>query len=68
MLRFTRTRENRKKGSENVVKIKVSYKNDYELHKVTTRLAPMVKRVKVPKTQKGEYKKAYIELENVHSV
>lgn len=51
-----------------MVKIKISYKNDYELHKVTTRLAPMVKRVKVPKTQKGEYKKAYIELENVHSV
>ena len=38
-----------------MVKIKVSYKNDYELHKVTTRLAPMVKRVKVPKIQKGEY-------------
>ena len=57
-----------KKGSENVVKINVSYKNDYELHKVTTRLAHMVKRVKVPKTQKGVYKKAYIELENVHSV
>lgn len=51
-----------------MVKIKVSYKNDYELHKVTTRLAPMVKRVKVPKIQKGEYKKAYIELEDVHSV
>lgn len=39
-----------------MVKIKVSYKNDYELHKVTTRLAPMVKRVKVPKIQKYAYK------------
>ena len=61
-------RENRKKGSENVVKIKVSYEHDYELHKIRVRLAPMIKRVKVPKTQNGEYKKAYIELENVHSV
>lgn len=51
-----------------MVKIKVSYKNDYELHKVTTRLAPMIKRIKIPKEQKGAYKKAYIELENVHSV
>lgn len=61
-------REICKKGSDRVVKIKVSYKNDYELHKVTTRLAPMVKSVKVAKSPKGEYKKAYIELENVHSV
>ena len=57
-----------KKGSENVVKIKVSYEHDYELHKIRVRLAPMIKRIKIPKEQKGAYKKAYIELENVHSV
>lgn len=51
-----------------MVKIKVSYEHDYELHKIRVRLAPMIKRIKIPKEQKGAYKKAYIELENVRSV
>lgn len=61
-------REICKKGSDRVVKIKVSYKHESELFRVRRALEPMVKSVKVPKIQKGEYKKAYIELENVHSV
>lgn len=51
-----------------MVKIKVSYENDYELHKLKIRLAPMVKFVKVPKEQNGRFKKAYIVLENVRQI
>lgn len=51
-----------------MVKIKMSYENDYELHKLKVRLAPMVKKVKIPKEQSGTYKKAYLYLENVREI
>ena len=51
-----------------MVKIKVSYENDYELNKLKIRLAPMITKVKVPKTQNGRFKKAYIELKNVRQI
>lgn len=51
-----------------MVKIKVSYDHDYELHKIKVRLAPMIKSIKIPREQKGEHKKAYIELEKVRAI
>lgn len=51
-----------------MVKIKISYENDYELHKLKVRLAPMVTAVKIPKEQKGRFKKAYMVLENVRQI
>lgn len=51
-----------------MVQIKVSYKHDYELQKIRVRLAPMVKKVKIPKEQSGTYKKAYLYLENVREI
>lgn len=58
----------RQKGSDKVVQIKVSYKHDYEIQKIRVRLAPMVKKVKIPKEQSGTYKKAYLYLENVREI
>lgn len=45
------------------VKIKVSYTDDQELAGVIQLLAPAVQRCKVPKLQKGEYKRAYVDLQ-----
>lgn len=55
----------RRKEVNNMVKIKVSYEHDYELHKLKTKLEPVVKSIRVPRVQKGRYKKAYIELEDI---
>lgn len=68
MLRPTRMREICKKGSDRVVKIKVSYEHESELYKLKRRLEPNVKSVKKSNNQQGRYKKAYIELENMHVV
>lgn len=66
---YARTRGQTEREVKNtMVKIKVSYEHDYELHKLKIRLAPMIKFVKVPKEQKGRFKKAYIVLENVHEM
>ena len=48
-----------------MVKIKVSYEHDYELHKLKTKLEPVVKSIRVPRVQKGRYKKAFIELKDI---
>lgn len=48
-----------------MVKIKVSYEHDYELHKLKTKLEPVIKSIKVLRVQKGRYKKAYIELKDI---
>lgn len=61
-------REICKKGSDRVVKIKVSYEHESELYKLKRRLEPNVKSVKKSNNQQGRYKKAYIELENMHVV
>lgn len=61
-------REICKKGSDRVVKIKVSYEHESELYKLKRRLKPNVKSVKKSNNQQGRYKKAYIELENMHVV
>lgn len=55
----------RRKEVKNMVKIKVSYEHDYELHKLKTKLEPVVKSIRVPRVQKGRYKKAYIELKDI---
>lgn len=51
-----------------MVKIKVSYEHDYELHKIRVKLASMITKVKIPKEQKGAYKKAYLYLEKVRKI
>jgi len=51
-----------------MVKIKVSYEHESELYKLKRRLEPNVKSVKKSNNQRGRYKKAYIELENMHVV
>lgn len=68
IFRYTEKRKTDMERSKSVVKIKVSYKHESELFRVRRALEPMVKSVKVAKSPKGEYKKAYIELENVHSL
>ena len=54
-----------RKEVNNMVKIKVSYEHDYELHKLKTKLDSVVKSIRVPRVQKGRYKKAYIELKDI---
>lgn len=51
-----------------MVKIKVSYEHDYELHALKLRLGTYVDKVKIPKVQKGKFKKAYIDLKECHVV
>lgn len=51
-----------------MVKIKVSYDNDYELYALKLRLGAYVDKVKIPKVQKGKFKKAYIDLKDCHVV
>ena len=46
------------------VKIKVSYEHPEELQKLLDRLRPDVERWKVAKNQKGQFKKAYIEMKS----
>ena len=43
------------------VKIRVSYTEDEELAGVIRLLSPLGKKWKVPRNQKGKYKKAYTE-------
>lgn len=38
-----------------MVKIKVSYESDYELHALKLRLRAYVDKVKIPKAQKGKW-------------
>lgn len=51
-----------------MVKIKVSYTDEYELHALKLRLGTYVDKVKIPKVQKGKFKKAYIDLKDCHVV
>ena len=51
-----------------MVKIKVSYEHESELYKLKRRLEPNVKSVKKSSNQRGRFKKAYIELNNMHAV
>lgn len=51
-----------------MVKIKVSYEHDYELSKLKLRLGSLIEHCKVPKAQKGRFKKAYLDLKDVHEV
>lgn len=46
-----------------MVKIKISYERPEELKNILDRLGENVKRIKEPKRQEGQYKRAYIELE-----
>ena len=43
------------------VRLKVSYTEDKELAKLQRRLAPGIERCRLPKKQKGEHKRAYID-------
>lgn len=43
------------------VRIKVSYTEELELAKLQRRLAPGIERCRLPKEQKGEHKRAYID-------
>lgn len=43
------------------VRIKVSYTDEKELAKLQRRLAPGIERCRLPKEQKGEHKRAYID-------
>lgn len=51
-----------------MVKIKVSYEHESELYKLKRRLEPNLKSVKKSSNQQGRFKKAYIELNNMHAV
>ena len=51
-----------------LIKIKVSYEHDYELHALKLRLGTYVNKVKISKAQKGKFKKAYIDLKDCHVV
>lgn len=42
--------------------IKISYTDDKELRDILCRLAPVIKKHKVAKSQAGKYKNAYIQL------
>ncbi len=44
-----------------MVKIKVSYSEEKELNEITNLLELKIDKIKIPKQNKGEYKKAYIE-------
>lgn len=44
-----------------MAKIRISYSDPAELEKVKRLLHPIIKGCKVSKTDKGQYKKAYIE-------
>lgn len=57
-----------KKRGDEMVKIKVSYTDEYELHALKLRLGTYVDKVKIPKVQKGKFKKAYIDLKGCHVV
>lgn len=46
------------------IKIKVSYEDPQELQEILKRLEPMLLSYKIPKAQKGKYKRAYIYLKN----
>lgn len=67
-LRYTEKRKTDIERSKSMVKIKVSYEHESELYKLKRRLEPNVKSVKKSNNQRGRYKKAYIELENMHVV
>lgn len=56
-----RYRGNQRKG-DSMIKITVSYSEQEELQKVLRLLKPHSYKIKLPKTKKGEYKKAYITL------
>lgn len=43
------------------VRIKVSYTDEQELSDLQQRLAPGIKRCRLPKEQQGRYKRAYID-------
>lgn len=45
-----------------MVKIKISYNTDKELAKVIQLLAPILKKCKVSKNKEGNFKKAYIDV------
>lgn len=45
-----------------MVKIRVSYEQQQELQTVLKLLHPIIKQYKVSKNDKGQYKKAYIDL------
>lgn len=45
-----------------MVKIKVSYQNTQELHRLIQMLEPYILSLKISKRQNGEYLKAYIKL------
>lgn len=48
-----------------MVKIKISYETQQELHRLIEILEPYILSVKQPKRQNGRYMKAYVELKNV---
>ena len=51
-----------------MVKLKVSYKEDEELEKVFLYLNRITKHKKISKSNKGSFKKAYIELIDLREV
>lgn len=51
-----------------LIKIKVSYEDEHELYALKLRLGAYVDKVKIPKVQKGKFKKAYIDLKGCHMV
>ena len=71
MLRIFRYTEKRKTDIERSLKHgkdKISYEHESELYKLKRRLEPNVKSVKKSSNQQGRFKKAYIELNNMHAV
>ena len=52
-----------RKGSDMLIKVKISYEREEELTKVLTVLHPLITRCKRTGNQDGRFKKAYAELE-----
>lgn len=49
------------------VKIRVSYERPEELQRILDKLAPDAKTVKVGSMQKGQFKRAYIEIDEARA-
>ena len=47
------------------VKIKISYEDKKELLDVIKRMRPVIQEYKIPKNQRGQFKKAYLILKEI---
>lgn len=62
MLMFA-TLQNKTNRGEYMIKIKVSYENKEQIEKVIELLHKHIHSFKISRNEKGQYKKAYIELD-----